>query len=49
MLMVGNSLTETVSMRDWLKKYAEEGSSFLYYMSTTTLGMLMPEIEEEFG
>jgi hypothetical protein len=47
--MVGNSLEETVYLRDWFKRYHAEDSSFLYYMTTSTLGFIMPEIEEEYG
>ena len=49
MILATNRLNETVTMRDWFKKYHNEKSSFNYYMSTTSLGFLMPEIEEEFG
>ena len=46
MLMVTNRLNETVNMREWFKKYHNEKSSFNYYMSTTSLGYFMPDIEE---
>lgn len=49
MLMFMNTMEETVYMRDWFAKYHGEDSSFIYYMETTTLGYMLPEIEEEYG
>ena len=47
--MLGNTFEETVNLRDWFKKYHSEDSSFIYYMTTGTMGFLMPEVEEEYG